>query len=142
MQKLLILIARHGDSFGDEAELSEDLLPFSKGDMFAVFQGGEEFCQLLLLVAWELQNLVNGVNDPPQDFFVGAPAAVSLQQLLEGHSFGMAHLITMSAAGTQVQCWTILGQNDSRMSAHLLHFSGECKCTCSLMQEVGCRRWD
>ena len=58
--------------------------------MFCVFVVASP---LVLLVLLEFEGLADRVNDPSEDLFSGAPAAVSLQQLLEGDGFGAARFI-------------------------------------------------
>ena len=74
-----------GDSDRDEPEFPQDLLPPFVADAPLPPQLFEDLGQSELAVRRELQGLPECINDPSQDDLAGGPAAVPLEQFLEGY---------------------------------------------------------
>ena len=64
-----------------------DVLPFLGADMRALSQIIKCVCKSGLAMRWELQGLMHSVKDPPKDEFLGAPAPIFLEELLQGDRF-------------------------------------------------------
>ena len=75
------------DGSGDKSELAKVALPSLVADSLAGGQFGEDVCEGLLSMRWELDCLSDCVDQPTKDFLSGSPAAITFAELLEGHSF-------------------------------------------------------
>lgn len=78
---------RTGDGRGDKPEAPKDAAPLLGADAAQVSQLGEDGMEGLLPVGWELDSLPGGVDDPPEDEFSGAPAAIAAEEFLQGDGF-------------------------------------------------------
>ena len=76
--------AGSGDGDRDEAKLAEDAGPLLGADALGVGHFFEDVSECVLAVRRQLYGLPDRIDYPAEDELPGAPAAVALQELLEG----------------------------------------------------------
>ena len=80
--------ARDGEDHA--AQFAQKAVPHFDRDSRAAPHFGKEFEQAKLAVRGQLNGLANGIDEPAEDNFKGAPTGVALEKFLQGDDFATA----------------------------------------------------